>query len=500
MQNNIVKSKWVIFFYILYVLLSTFWGILYYTNDKSDYFHVSSLIIFILFIIVYFKVESILNYNVYRYWLRPSYVLLFSLFIVNLQTIINVILEYEHIGYYLGTIEYNDSFNQVYYLTLLALLSFMCGNISYRYRFHKSRIFYNKTKIYYLWIIIATFSFIMFVLNIDILSFVTGLNYKGSGAYDRVTNDSAKWETLFDTFITICVAIMTLRNMKLGNKWTLVDYVKNIPRPLLGITVIYIILRLLSGDRGMALYTIMLYLYSYLYISNVKIKFRNLVIVVVVGAFTMSLLNYVRGYGSNQSFSEKIIRGIDDMSSNTTVRGKSIFTFTQELANSVNCNFISVSDIDKGKTAYAYGKYNMSELLGGIPGAATFSKKILNVDLYENSTTEYITKSYFGKYYPKGLGTTAIAAIFLDFGCIGVILVFFLMGIIFKYIDYKFIYKSISSIVLFIFVMKISSMTIYIPRSSFSWVLSRIIYIIIFYIVLSLVFTFFINILNKKKS
>ena len=225
---------------------------------------------------------------------------------------------------------------------------------------------------------------------------------------------------------------------------------------------------------------------------------RNLIIVVIGGAFTMSLLNYVRGYGSNQSFSEKIVRGIEDMSSNSSVNDKSIFTFTQELANSVNCNFISISDIDKGRTDFQYGKYNLSEILGGIPGAASFSKKILNIDLYENSTTEYITKSFFGKYYPKGLGTTAIAAIYLDFGYLGVIIIFFLIGIILKYIDYNFVYKGIYSVTLFIFVLKLSSMAIYIPRSSFSWVLSRIIYIVIFYFVINILITFIINLIKKS--
>lgn len=488
MQNKIVKSNWIILFYLLYALLSIFWGILYYTNESSDYFHIPSLIIFTLFVIIYFRVESILNYKIYCYWLRPSYVLLFSLVVVNLQTILNVILGYEKIGYYLGTIEYNDSFNQVYYLSLLALLSFMCGNISYRYRFNKSRVFFIDKKIYYIWIIITTLSFIMFVLNIDILSFVTGLNYKGSGAYDRVTSNSVKWETLFDTFLTICVTLMTLKNMQSSKKWTLANYVKGIPKILFLITTIYLILRLLSGDRGMALYTLMLYLYSYLYLSDVKIKLRYLIIVVVVGAFTMTLLNYVRGYGSNQSFSEKITRGFNDISSNSFETERSISPLTQELAQSVNCNFISVSDIEKGKTEFEYGKYNLSEILAGIPGSASFSKKMLNIDLYENSTTEYITKSFYGKYYPIGLGTTAIAAIYLDFGGLGVIIIFFLIGVIFKYIDCQFIYKSIFSVVLFILVIKLSSMAIYIPRSSFSWVLSRVIYISLFYLVLNSVF------------
>ena len=495
-----MKSSWIILFYLLYVLLTLFWGILYYSGESSNYFNIPSLILFILFLVVYLKVEYILNNKVFRSWLRPTYVMLFSLIIVNLQTIANVLLEYEKISYYLGTVIYDDCFNKVYYLSLLAIISFMIGNVSYKYKCPKIQICKINKSIFSIWIIITVFCFIMFVLNIDIISFVTGLNYKGSGAYDRLTDDSAKWETLFDTFLTICVALLTLKNIKKSNKWTFLEYVKSIPKPLLIITVIYLLLRLLSGDRGMALYTSMLYLYSYLYISNVRLKLRYLIIIIILGAFSMSLLNYVRGYGSTQSFSEKVVRGFNDMSSNSLENEKSISYFTQELANSVNCNFISVSDVEKGLTEFKYGKYNISELLGGIPGAASFSKKILDIDLYQNSTTEYITVSFFGKYYPKGLGTTAIAAIYLDFGCIGVIILFCLIGMIFKYIDYRFVYKHIFSVAVFIIFLKISSMAIYIPRSSFSWVFSRVIYILIFYFVFNKIFLIILNIIKKKKA
>lgn len=476
-----------------------FWGILYYyENNSSSSSLFFSLVLFILFLVLYFKVENILNYNIFTFWLRPSYIFLFSLIIVNLQTIINVILGYETIGFYLGTTRYSKFLGEAYYLALMAISSFIYGNALYT----KKQKSYSYSKYWgvYFWVILTIVSFVLFVANIDIISFITGLDYKGSGGYDRVTNSSDRWETIFDTLLTITIAVVTYNHSNDTRKWSILRYIKIIPFPLLLATMIYILLRLLSGDRGMALYTILLYVYSYIYLSGLKIKLRYLIAVLFTGAFFLTLLNYIRGYGVNQSFTEKISRAFDDVTMFVKKEDtKTISVFTQELANSVNCNFISIHDIETSLTDYKYGIYNFCEILGGVPGAATVCKKILGIDLYEYSTTEYITISFYGKHYPIGLGTTAVAAIYLDFGLLGVIIGFIIIGSFFKFVDEKVVNKKNPSIVLLIILLKVTSMSIYIPRSSFSWFLSRIIYILIVFFVLNVFVKTIKYVLSKGK-
>lgn len=480
-------SKCILYFHVFYFALLILWGALYYCgNNSTSSLFSFSLILFVLFLMLYYKVEAISNCNIAKFWLRPSYIFLFSLIIVNLQTIINVILGYETIGFYLDTTRYSQYLGKAYYLALIAVSSFIYGNALYT----KKQKEHSYTKYWgvYFWVTLTVVSCVLFIINIDIISFVTGLDYKGSGAYDRANNSSARWETIFDTFLTITVAIMTYNHSNDVKKWSVLGYIRIIPFPLLIVTIAYILLRLLSGDRGMALYTILLYVYSYIYLSSLRLKLSYLLVVLFIGAFFLTLLNYVRGYGANQSFTEKLDRGFEDITTFVKKEDvKTVSVFTQELANSVNCNFISIHDIETNLTDYKYGVYNLCEILGGVPGAATVFGKILGVDLYEYSTTEYITISFFGKYYPIGLGTTAVAAIYLDFGLLGVIIGFIIIGSFFKCIDGNIGNKNLSSIVMLIILLKVASMSIYIPRSSFAWILSRIIYILIVFSVLDIV-------------
>lgn len=481
-------SKWILYYHIVYFALLCSWVGLYYLDKTSSFSLVFSLILLFFFLFLHFRVEVISDRSLVRFWLRPSYIFFISLIIVNLQTIINVILGYECLEYYLGTTQYSECLGKSYYMALIAISSFLYGN-TIRIPTQGAHS-YDKYWGLDFWIILTIVSLAFFVINIDVMSFVTGLAYKGSGGYDRTVDLSSRWETIFDTFLTISIAVITYNHSNNKEKWSVIRYLKIIPLPLFVCSIIYIFLRLLSGDRGMALYAILLYIYSYIYLSKIRLKLRYLLVILFVGSFFLTLLNNIRGYGSNQSLIEKVERGFEDIIVSTNEEdSKTISVFTQELANSVNCNFISIYDIETNRTDYKYGVYNLCELIGGIPGMATACKKILGINLYDYSTTEYITISFFGKYYLIGLGTTATAAIYLDFGIIGVMIGFLIIGCFFRYVDEKVVSNRLSSIVMLIVLLKMSSMAIYIPRSSFSWFLSRVVYIIIVFLLLNFVLT-----------
>ena len=157
-------SKCILYFHVFYFALLILWGALYYCgNNSTSSLFSFSLILFVLFLMLYYKVEAISNCNIAKFWLRPSYIFLFSLIIVNLQTIINVILGYETIGFYLDTTRYSQYLGKAYYLALIAVSSFIYGNALYT----KKQKEHSYTKYWgvYFWVTLTVVSCVLYRYN-----------------------------------------------------------------------------------------------------------------------------------------------------------------------------------------------------------------------------------------------------------------------------------------------------------------------------------------------
>ena len=98
---------------------------------------------------------------------------------------------------------------------------------------------------------------------------------------------------------------------------------------------------------------------------------------------------------------------------------------------------------------------------------------------------EYITRSFFGDYYPYGLGTTTTAEGILDFGLLGCFLLNLIFGFLLKRIDILFTYTKQMSMLVVIVALKFASESIYLPRFSYTGMLSKAIYIVILFFVVN---------------
>lgn len=445
------------------------------------------LFLMILFFIKEYKIDP----QLFKSWAKPSNLFVLSFVIVNFQTIISVWLNYETIGTYLETSKYSGYIGKVLYCGLIGMTTYLLGYSYYNKRPVKN-IKKGKIRNYNIhkWALLSLVVFLMFVVNIDLVSFLTGMDYDGSGAADREITPSAIWENFFDTFMTVTVASMTIRCIREEKQLSLFQYMKAYPFYFLLPVLLYIVLRLVSGDRGPVIYTCLLFFYSYLLASQNKIKLSILILLILFGAFGMSLLNSARSYRNpNQSFLERISRGLSDKDDEGKV--KTVSPLTYELSKSVNCNFIAVHDIDENVTDYKYGLYNFCEILCAVPGMNRITTEFLDLNIYRTATTEYVTISFAGKNYFTGLGTTVITDFYLDFGLWGIIVGLFIVGLVYKRIDVNLVYGSIPSFFAMVFFLKFASMSVYIPRASFSFVLCRVLYIMIFYFVLNSLFNLF---------
>lgn len=462
--------------------------LLYYVEGLSTQispYAWTAVTLFILLLVAYFVALRVRNKQVATYWFNPSYIVLFGLIVVNLQTIINVLLGYAPISSYLHTTSYDAYINEALFAGLFVITGFIIGCYNAT---PKSNMFsiVNIEKVakpipsMSVFVVLYVASFLMFIMNIDIASFVTGLHYEGSGSYDRVSGLSYMfYEQLFGCFLVIIFSIIAYEGQQQNEQVTIREFLKKVPIIVWLVLSIYLILRLLSGDRGAALFSLGVVGYSYLMLSRRRFSLITLLSVLIVGAFAVTILGVARGFSKSDSFVDRIEMAVD-----TNIEdAPTICSPTQELANSVNCNFIAIADMDAGKIEVQNGKYSFYNLVTCFPGSLKLLNIMFGLTQKDINSAEYITISFFGDYYPYGLGTTTTAEGLLDFGLIGCFILNLIFGLMMRRIDSYFIYNQRISMTMTIIAIKFASEAIYVSRASYTGMLSKAIYIVILFVI-----------------
>ena len=100
--------------------------------------------------------------------------------------------------------------------------------------------------------------------------------------------------------------------------------------------------------------------------------------------------------------------------------------------SSAVCGFVAIDHTEK--VGFQYGKMQFRQLLGIVP----YGRRLFGVkDTLDNSSSMLLTKLIQGRVGKgtSGTGTTVFADIYFDFGLIGAIVVFFLVGLLAKWVQ-----------------------------------------------------------------
>lgn len=463
----------------------------FYTSDDNSNLLLSlSFLGLLILVITYFINEKNSNRILFSNWIRPSYIVLIGLLIVNCETILNVLVGLAPLSLYLRNTIYDPYMSKVLHLGIIAIASFLLGNsISTKrgFNFDAIKMRINSPHMT-IWCWLSVIFFCLFVYNINIASFISGTHYQeAKGSEYSGDGTSSFFETLLNC--TIIIILSTYTALKRRTRDTSIKgFLKGLPMPFLIVSILYILLRLLSGDRGPVIYTLMTYFYAYILTTKKKIKFVFVASGIVIAAIFVTLLGFARGMDTNMSFGDRFNNAYN--MSMTEDYAPSIIPATQELAGSINCNFIAVRDIDTETTTYKYGTYHLFELLGIIPGSSSVLTNFFGINLKETQSSEYLTISYFGRNYPYNLGTTAVAEPYLDFGVLGVIIICCIFGIFYKQFDNCYIGRNKIGMHNRILLFKMSAWSIYIGRSSFFQMFTSALYIVLIYYVITFILDF----------
>lgn len=421
------------------------------------------------------------------YWLKPSNFFIMAFIAVNFQYLLDYRLGFKDDSSM--HILYPQILNQCLVLGVVGLLAFTAGYVRWRadreprvadsgLERAKNLISTLRTPI----IVLHLLTFIAFVWTIDLDAFLSGESYSESTAtYSHIE----KLLGAMNVLVVLCSVVKT----KSGE--SLKAYLSSFHWISLSIFGIYMVLRLISGDRGPFVYTSLLLFYGYAFNHRKKYRLLITLLVVVAAAFAMSVVGIARSLDLNQDFFSRVDRASSVFAASGRFADRSVSPLTEELGFSFVVNQTDVYAIEVEEEKLHPGSYLLISLLNGIPFIPSLITRIFHISYEDFSSTGFANVHFFGNMERTwSVGTTIIGDFFLQFSIFGVLIGLFLAGIIMKEVDMTIYVKERSqiSIPLLVFALAYASKGLYLPRSLLFGELSTVILTLIVFLLLKVLF------------
>ena len=198
-------------------------------------------------------------------------------------------------------------------------------------------------------------------------------------------------------------------------------FFRKLKGPLL-LSTIYILVILVTGRRTEAIRIASLVLVVYGYCKGNRVNTKLLITYSVIAMLIFSVTSILRSKESS-TFSEGVSQ-ITDVSS--------ILPFTLEYANSVNTLHVAVDNYTD-RIDYNYGITFFSTFFVLIPGLDRIVSNYFPT--YTLRSESVITYLGLDEGENWGMGTSCVADVYIAFGPIGVVVIFFLLGLFLKYLE-----------------------------------------------------------------
>lgn len=471
------------------ILYSLVLYILFFIGSGNQYekLYPTCLVLLSVYILLFYLRGLRENPKLYNWGIRPTYLCLFGILVVNLQFFADVSLGFSRLTQSMPLSWAENYSDKCFFGGMLFVTVFILANYNSKTNWNIKEKSNRKLTIWP-WLIFMLLSFMVFLVNIDMVSFLNGSVYSGSGASDFKENISNSMERVFNVFLIIVLSVYTKIQLNKKEIVTIKQFFKEMPFLFWVILSFYILLRLLSGDRGPVMYCSLSVLFSVLMVTHKTINMKISILIIAIGAFTITLLGVVRGRAVSLTYSEKIEESLKRLREINAERVKTVSTYTRELAGSMKCNFICVRDIEENRTNYSLGRYTFLSAIGSFPGMKKKYFEYLGFKKSEISSSEYITQSYNkSDTYDNGLGSSVFGEAYLELGFFGIIIIAAVLGLVFKKVDLSYFNSGGLSIPALIAIFKLSSVSFYISRSSFSYTLSQVLYIWVIYFIMNLI-------------
>lgn len=319
----------------------------------------------------------------------------------------------------------------------------------------------------------------------------------GYGLFDM--GDFARYfSILFELSITALI-VQNVINLSTSNKqdYTFIRYVLSFGLlPLLLITL-YLLVVIISGDRGPLIYLSMAFISSFIVLAKHKLSKLKIISSIIVVSFIISGLVSIRSNRTNTSFFNKVYTGITEgVKPYKALRGIDSFSnSTLELATSVRCLHNTVHNVPSND-GYFLGRFQLFQLMTVIPLGQLVLTDLYNLKRFETTSERYIT--YLAGGTDGSEGTACVADLYLDFGLLGVTIGLLLFGFFIRFIEIRSLSKNTPSLIVLSCYIVFCQYAIYIPRSSILLNVRNIIWVIIIIKLSQLITNFKFTPYNEK--
>lgn len=438
-----------------------------YIDNRTDLFvpQVSMLIVLVVLCCFLLYQQS----SEFRsYWYKPSNIFLLGYIIVNFQYVVDLLVGFK---------SYSDFYipfvvNRATYISVLGLLAFVVGYFLSNSRIKRTRARRSVVVNFKLIVFFQLLFFVGWCYTIDLKALVSGFSYfeyAGGSA-------QAFFENLFygSTLAILAAEVSNAKVIKIDSFKSFIRHGSILSWLLI---TLYILLRLVSGDRGPALYTLLAIFFAYIMTRKRAFPTKRIIIPVLILAIALNIVGMARSMDLSKSFSERAVLAFTDYSHSSESRfsDRTIIPLTEELAISTRCNLIAIDLVDNLNHPFHYGHYLFYQIVQCVPFVPAFLSNKLQIKPDELSSNILMTDVYYGRHDFAQIGTTVIADSYLDFGIWGVLMMLFVIGYIYKKIDYGVCISLPSTWFLIIAVLLFASMSIYIPRSTFVFQIKQLI-------------------------
>src|SRR5690554_49051 len=422
---------------------------LYLINTYSEEYLMLTLLVsgfaFLLFFIKHEQYDYLKGQH-----FKISSLFLLGFCIVHFQFYIDLSLNYADLSsiYVINP----NVLNKSAVVSAIALFCFFIGYISNQSKFNLSNIKTNsghKARLEWLKLILVLLFFG------TILS--TPWQYFTSGYITVERQEIAIVMDRLFLIVTTGYFILSIRNLAISKVEVtgFFHFVRLIGVFISALLIIYCLLILMSGNRGPIIKLLLAYIGCYIFITRKKYNLAVVFFMILIAASMISLMAHIRHLDNISSPIEAFTEATERKSGFN--KKQTISSSTEELSRSVRTLHAAIDYTQAD--GYALGSYKITGVIALVPGLGRILQPVDKDAKSTNLLTEHIGADH-------GMGTSAVADIWVDYGLLGTILVFFTLGWLFRQLDIYSYSHLPFSILSYAIVISFLTSSIYIGRGA----------------------------------